>query len=95
MNWITKALSFGKNKKVLKRTIKRGYCKFRLDKLLQGPILKKILRKIYGFAIHAENIIELIAYKDLILFWKSAYEILDTPIPAEDPLMVIPTIKTD
>ena len=70
MNWITKALSFGeKIKRVLKkRPSKEDIANSDWTSCCKGPILKKILKKIYGFATRVENIIELIVDKDLILF---------------------------
>ena len=94
MNWITKALRFGeKIKKVLKkRPSKEDIENSDWTSCCKGPILKKELEENLWVCNscgkhHRINCLQ----RFDIIFGKNAYEILDTPIPAEDPLEWVDT----
>ena len=89
MNWITKALSFGeKIKKVLKkRPSKEDIENSDWTNCCKGPILKKELEENLSVCKLCDKHHRITPIQRFdILFGKNSYEILDTPIPAEDPL---------
>ena len=89
MNWITKALNFGEK---IKRALKRRASKEEIENsnwtsCCKGPILKKDLEENLWVCnlCGKHHRIGCIQRFD-IFFGKNNYEILDTPIPSEDPL---------
>ena len=89
MNWITKALSFGeKIKKVLKkRPTKEDIANSDWTSCCKGPILKKELQENLWVCNSCGKHHRINCRQRFdIIFGKNAYEILDTPIPAQDPL---------
>ena len=88
MNWITKALNFGQRiKKVLKKRPSKEEIENSDWTNCCGPILKKELEKniwVCNFCNKHHRITPRQRFD--ILFGKNSYEILDTPIPLEDPL---------
>ena len=89
MNWITKALSFGeKIKRVLKkRPSKEDIANSDWTSCCKGPILKKDLEENLWVCNSCGKHHRINCRQRFdIIFGKNAYEILDTPIPAEDPL---------
>jgi len=94
MNWITKALSFGeKIKKVLKkRPSKEDIANSDWTSCCKGPILKKDLEENLWVCNSCGKHHRINCRQRFdIIFGKNAYEILDTPIPAEDPLEWVDT----
>ena len=89
MNWITKALSFGeKIKRVLKkRPSKEDIANSDWISCCKGPILKKDLEENLWVCNSCGKHHRINCRQRFdIIFGRNAYEILDTPIPAEDPL---------
>ena len=89
MNWITKALSFGeKIKKVLKkRPSKEDIANSDWTSCCKGPILKKDLEENLWVCNSCGKHHRINCRQRFdIIFGKNGYEIIDTPIPAEDPL---------
>jgi len=89
MNWITKALIFGeKIKKVLKkRPSKEDIENSDWTNCCKGPILKKELEENLSVCKLCDKHHRITPIQRFdILFGKNSYEILDTPLPAEDPL---------
>ena len=89
MNWITKALNFGEK---IKKVFKRRATKEELENsdwtsCCKGPILKKELEENL-WVCNSCNKHHRINCKQRfdIFFGKNSYEIIDTPLPAEDPL---------
>ena len=70
MNWIKKVLHISEKIKTVlkKRATKEEIANSDWASCCKGPILKKDLEKISGYAIYVTNIIELIVDKDLIFF---------------------------
>ena len=94
MNWLTKALSFGeKIKKVLKkRPSKEEIKNSDWTSCCKGPILKKDLEKNFWVCNLCGKHHRITCRQRFdILFGKNSYEILDTPIPAEDQLNWVDT----
>ena len=94
MNWITKALSFGeKIKRVLKkRPSKEDIANSDWTSCCKGPILKKDLEENLWVCNSCGKHHRINCRQRFdIIFGRNAYEILDTPIPAEDPLQWIDT----
>ena len=94
MNWLTKAIKFGeKIKKVLKkRPSKEDIENSDWTSCCKGPVLKKELEDnlwVCGSCGKHHRIS--CRQRFDILFGKNAYEILETPIPAEDPLNWVDT----
>ena len=89
MNWITKALSFGeKIKKVFKkRPSKQDIENSDWTSCCTGPILKKDLEKNFWIcnACGKHHRINCKQRFDII-FGKNNYNIIETPIPEDDPL---------
>ncbi len=94
MNWLTKAINFGeKIKKVLKkRPSKEEIENSEWTSCCKGPVLKKDLEKNF-FVCNSCGRHHRITCKQRfdIIFGKNAYQILETPNPAEDPLEWIDT----
>ena len=94
MNWLTKAINFGeKIKKVLKkRPSKEEIENSDWTSCCKGPVLKKDLEKNF-FVCNSCGRHHRITCKQRfdIIFGKNAYQILETPNPAEDPLEWIDT----
>ena len=67
MNWITKIIKAGEKIKsaIHKRATKEDIANSDWTSCCKGPILKKILKKIFGFVQTVINIIELNPNKDL------------------------------
>ena len=94
MNWITKAISFGKKikKAFKKRPSKQDIENSDWTSCCKGPILKKDLEENMWVCdlcgkhhrISCKNRFD-------IFFGKSNYEILETPVPSEDPLKWVDT----
>ena len=89
MNWLTKAISF---KDKIKRVLRKRSSKEEIENsdwtsCCKGPILKKDLEENL-WVCDACNKHHRISCKQRfdLMFGKNAYEILDTPMPAEDPL---------
>ena len=94
MNWITKALSFGeKIKRVLKkRPSKEEIANSDWTSCCKGPILKKDLEDNLWVCNSCGKHHRINCRQRFdIIFGKDGYEILDTPIPKEDPLGWIDT----
>jgi len=94
MNWLTKAINFGeKIKKVLKkRPSKEEIENSDWTSCCKGPVLKKDLEENL-FVCNSCGKHHRITCKQRfdIIFGKNAYQILETPNPAEDPLEWIDT----
>ncbi len=94
MNWLTKAINFGeKIKKVLKkRPSKEEIESSDWTSCCKGPVLKKDLEESL-FVCNSCGKHHRITCKQRfdIIFGKNAYQILETPNPAEDPLEWIDT----
>ena len=94
MNWLTKALNFGEK---IKRVLKKRPTKEETENsdwtsCCKGPILKKDLEEnLWVCELCGKH--HRIGCKQRfdIFFGKNAYQILDTPQPAEDPLNWIDT----
>ena len=89
MNWLTKAISFGeKIKKVLrKRPTKSEIENSDWTSCCKGPILKKDLEENLWICNSCGKHHRISCRQRFdIFFGKNRYEILDTPIPSEDPL---------
>ena len=89
MNWLTKAINFGeKIKKVLrKRPSKEDIANSDWTSCCKGPILKKDLENNLWVCpdCYKHHRIKPKQRFD-ILFGKNNYEILETPLPQDDPL---------
>ncbi len=89
MNWLTKVKIFGESiKKVFKkRPTKEDIKNSEWTSCCKGPILKKELEE-NMWVCNSCNKHHRIGSKERfdIFFGKNAYEILDTPLPTEDPL---------
>ena len=70
MNWITKIIKAGEKIKsaIHKRASKEDIANSDWTSCCKGPILKKDLGKIYGFALIVINTTELNLNKDLIFY---------------------------
>ena len=94
MNWITKAINFGqKIKKVLKkRPSKKDIENSDWTSCCKGPILKKDLEENLWVcnSCGKHHRISCVQRFD-VFFGKNNYEILETPIPSEDPLKWVDT----
>ena len=89
MNWLTKALKIGeKIKKVLKkRPSKEEIEKSDWTSCCKGPILKKDLEENLWMCNSCGKHHRISCKQRFdIFFGKNRYEILETPVPAEDPL---------
>ena len=89
MNWLTKAINFGeKIKKVLrKRPSKEDIANSDWTSCCKGPILKKDLENnLWVCNLCGKHHRISCRQRFDLLFGKNRYEILETPIPAEDPL---------
>ncbi len=89
MNWITKALNFGeKIKKVLKkRPSKSEIENSDWTSCCKGPVLKKELEQnLWVCSLCGKHHRISCKQRFDIFFGKNTYEILETPIPTEDPL---------
>ena len=89
MNWITKAIKFGEK---IKKALKKRASKEEIEdsdwtSCCKGPILKKDLEENLWVCnlCGKHHRIGCIQRFD-IFFGKNNYEILETPIPTEDPL---------
>ena len=94
MNWITKALSFSeKIKKVLKkRPSKEDIANSDWTSCCKGPIRKKDLEENLWVCNSCGKHHRINCRQRFdVIFGKSAYEVLDTPIPSEDPLEWVDT----
>jgi len=89
MNWITKVLKFGEK---IKRVIKKRPSKEDIDNsdwtsCCQGPILKKELEENLFVCPSCKKHHRINCRQRFdIIFGKNNYEILQTPIPQDDPL---------
>ena len=94
MNWITKAINFGqKIKKVFKkRPSKKDIENSDWTSCCKGPILKKDLEENLWVcnSCGKHHRISCVQRFD-VFFGKNNYEILETPIPSEDPLKWVDT----
>ncbi len=89
MNWLTKALNFGeKIKKVFKkRPTKEEIENSDWTSCCKGPVLKKDLQENLWVCNSCGKHHRIGCRQRFdIFFGKNAYEIIDTPTPAEDPL---------
>jgi len=89
MNWLTKAINFGeKIKKVLKkRPSKSEIEKSDWTSCCKGPILKKDLEENLWVCNSCGKHHRISCRQRFdIFFGKNRYELLETPIPSEDPL---------
>ena len=94
MNWITKAIKFGeKIKKALKkRASKEEIENSNWTSCCKGPILKKDLEENLWVCSSCGKHHRIGCRQRFdIFFGKNNYEILETPIPAEDPLEWVDT----
>ena len=94
MNWLTKAISLGeKIKKVLrKRPSKEDIENSDWTSCCKGPILKKDLENnLWVCNLCGKHHRISCRQRFDIFFGKNAYEIIDTPQPAEDPLNWVDT----
>ena len=94
MNWLTRAINFGeKIKKVLKkRPSKEEIENSNWTSCCKGPILKKDLEEnLWVCSLCGKHHRISCRQRFDILFGKNSYEILETPIPAEDPLNWVDT----
>ena len=94
MNWLTKAIKFGERiKKVLKkRPSKEEIEKSEWTSCCKGPILKKDLEEnLWVCNLCGKHHRINCRQRFDILFGKNSYEILDTPIPSDDPLNWVDT----
>ena len=94
MNWLTKAIQFGeKIKKVLKkRPTKQDIENSDWTSCCKGPILKKDLEENLWVCNSCGKHHRISCRQRFdIFFGKNSYEIIDTPLPAEDPLNWVDT----
>ena len=94
MNWITKALNFGeKIKKVLrKRPSKEDIANSDWTSCCKGPILKKDLENnLWVCNLCGKHHRISCRQRFDIVFGKNSYQILESPIPTEDPLNWVDT----
>ena len=94
MNWITKAIKFGEK---IKKALKRRASKEEIENsnwtsCCKGPILKKDLEEnLWVCNLCGKHHRIGCRQRFDIFFGKNNYEILETPIPAEDPLEWVDT----
>ena len=89
MNWLTKAINFGeKVKKILKkRPSKHDIANSDWTSCCKGPVLKKDLEENLWVCNSCGKHHRITCRQRFdIFFGKNSYEILETPIPTEDPL---------
>ena len=89
MNWLTKAINFGeKVKKILKkRPSKQDTADSDWTSCCKGPVLKKDLEENLWVCNSCGKHHRITCRQRFdIFFGKNSYEILETPIPTEDPL---------
>ena len=89
MNWLTKAINFGeKVKKILKkRPSKQDIANSDWTSCCKGPVLKKDLEENLWVCNSCGKHHRITCRQRFdIFFGKNSYEILETPIPTEDPL---------
>ena len=89
MNWLTKAINFGeKVKKILKkRPSKQDIANSDWTSCCKGPVLKKDLEENLWVCNSCGKHHRITCRQRFdIFFGKDSYEILETPIPTEDPL---------
>ena len=89
MNWLTKAINFGeKVKKILKkRPSKQDIANSDWTSCCKGPVLKKDLEENLWVCDSCGKHHRITCHQRFdIFFGKNNYEILETPIPTEDPL---------
>ena len=94
MNWLTKAISFGeKIKKVLrKRPSKEDIANSDWTSCCKGPILKKDLENnLWVCNLCGKHHRINCRQRFDIIFGKNSYQILESPIPTEDPLNWVDT----
>ena len=94
MNWLTKAINFGeKIKKVLrKRPSKEDIANSDWTSCCKGPILKKDLENnLWVCNLCGKHHRISCRQRFDIVFGKNAYQILESPIPTEDPLNWVDT----
>ena len=94
MNWLTKAIQFGeKIKKVFKkRPTKQDIENSDWTSCCKGPILKKDLEENLWVCNSCGKHHRISCRQRFdIFFGKNSYEIIDTPLPAEDPLNWVDT----
>tara|TARA_Y100000590_G_scaffold345796_1_gene395703 strand:+ start:684 stop:1616 length:933 start_codon:yes stop_codon:yes gene_type:complete len=89
MNWITRAIKFGEKikKAIRKRASKEEIENSKWTSCCKGPVLKKDLEENL-WVCNSCGKHHRISCKERfdIFFGKNSYEILETPIPTEDPL---------
>ncbi len=89
MNWLTRAINFGeKVKKILKkRPSKQDIADSDWTSCCKGPVLKKDLEENLWVCNSCNKHHRITCRQRFdIFFGKNSYEILETPIPTEDPL---------
>ena len=89
MNWLTRAINFGeKIKKILKkRPSKQDTANSGWTSCCKGPVLKKDLEENLWVCNSCGKHHRITCRQRFdIFFGKNSYEILETPIPTEDPL---------
>ena len=89
MNWLTRAINFGeKVKKILKkRPSKQDIANSDWTSCCKGPVLKKELEENLWVCNSCGKHHRITCRQRFdIFFGKNSYEILETPIPTEDPL---------
>tara|TARA_B100000745_G_scaffold45397_1_gene27371 strand:+ start:17 stop:949 length:933 start_codon:yes stop_codon:yes gene_type:complete len=89
MNWLTRAINFGeKVKKILKkRPTKQETANSDWTSCCKGPVLKKDLEENLWVCNSCGKHHRITCRQRFdIFFGKNSYEILETPIPTEDPL---------
>ena len=89
MNWLTRAINFGeKVKKILKkRPSKQDTANSYWTSCCKGPVLKKDLEENLWVCNSCGKHHRITCRQRFdIFFGKNSYEILETPIPTEDPL---------
>ena len=89
MNWLTRAINFGeKVKKILKkRPSKQDIANSDWTSCCKGPVLKKDLEENLWVCNSCGKHHRITCRQRFdIFFGKDSYEILETPIPTEDPL---------
>jgi acetyl-CoA carboxylase carboxyl transferase subunit beta len=89
MNWLTRAINFGeKVKKILKkRPSKQDTADSDWTSCCKGPVLKKDLEENLWVCNSCGKQHRITCRQRFdIFFGKNSYEILETPIPTEDPL---------
>jgi acetyl-CoA carboxylase carboxyl transferase subunit beta len=94
MNWLTKAISFGeKIKKVLrKRPSKEDIANSDWTSCCKGPILKKDLESnLWVCNLCGKHHRINCKQRFDIIFGKNSYQVLESPIPTEDPLNWVDT----